>query len=381
MTDKQIPRKSYYFGVDLTRRHFLKLSGVAAAAVTLAACGGGGSSTNESSEREIYTGEVFDAKGAVLNIGIWGSVWADFERKNLLDQFEKDFNCKVQVDNGPQWFPKLAAAGVDNPPFDLINQNLPEAAQAQAAGFYLPVEEVRANVPNAADLWDFSFKGTGIIRAWSGLGLGYRTDQVDPAPASWADFWQDRFDGKRGMLTPLHNSFTASLFMMASKIFGSGYEDTDAGLQAMRELVPVKLGDLSPTLDNWMAEGEIIIGNMYDGQAFGAAANGVPASWVGPTEGVPALEQNVSITKGSKQKKLAYALLNRMVSAEYQEQLCSFFFMRPTNKKAQMPQGLLDVGIRNTEDDVSKVWVPDWVWWNSVQAKLSEEFDKIMQAG
>ncbi len=366
----------------LSRREFIRLAGLAGAGIAASSffvsCGG----SDESGDKETYAGEVFDSGGAVLNIGIWGSVWSDFERENLLNQFETDFNCTVQIDSGPQWYPKLVAAGVDDPGFDLLNQNLPEASQAQAAGFYVPVDEVKANVPNAADLWDFSFDGTGIIRAWSGLGLGYRTDLVDPAPKSWADFWDDRFDGNvRGILTPLNNTFTGSLFMMASRIFGSGYDDTEAGLQAMRDLVPVKLADLSPTLDNWLAEGEVIIANMFDGEAFGAAANGVPASWIGPEEGIPLLAQNVSILKGSKQKRLAYALLNRMCSPEYQEKLSGFFFMRPTNKKTNMPQGLLDVGIRNNEEDVSQVWVPDWTWWNEVEGPLSEEFDKIMQAG
>jgi putative spermidine/putrescine transport system substrate-binding protein len=167
--------------------------------------------------------------------------------------------------------------------------------------------------------------------------------------------------------------------MMASKIFGSGVQDTEAGLNAMKELVPIKLGDLSPTLDNWLAQGEIIIANEYDGAAWGLAANDSPVAWVGPKEGVPILEQNVSITKGSRQKKLAYALLNQMVSAEYQAKLCDFFFMRPTNKNVELSEKFQSVGVRNDDEAVKNVWVPDWSWWNSVQAELSEEFDKIMQ--
>ncbi len=367
--------------MSLTRRDFIRLTGTTgaglAAANLLTACDS--LSLAGSTEADVYKGEVFDAGGAALNIAIWGSVWTDFERENLINQFEKDFNCTVQIDNGPMFFPKLAASGVDDPAFDLVNQNLPEAAMALDAGYYVPVDEVRANVPNAANLWDFAFEGTGIIRAWAGLGLAYRTDLTQQAPVSWADFWNEEFTGKRGILSPLNNSFTATLFMMASKIFGSGVQDTEAGLNAMKELVPIKLGDLSPTLDNWLAQGEIIIANEYDGAAWGLAANDSPVAWVGPKEGVPILEQNVSITKGSRQKKLAYALLNQMVSAEYQAKLCDFFFMRPTNKNVELSEKFQSVGVRNDEEAVKNVWMPDWSWWNSVQAELSEEFDKIMQ--
>ena len=42
-----------------------------------------------------YDGEVFDAGGAVINIGEWGGGWEEFIRAAMVDDFEKDFNCKV----------------------------------------------------------------------------------------------------------------------------------------------------------------------------------------------------------------------------------------------------------------------------------------------
>ncbi len=42
-----------------------------------------------------YDGGVFDAGGATLNVGEWGGGWEEFVRKALTNQFEKDFNCKI----------------------------------------------------------------------------------------------------------------------------------------------------------------------------------------------------------------------------------------------------------------------------------------------
>ena len=80
------------------------------------------------------------------------------------------------------WFPRFVAGGVDNPPFDVTTWNQPElfkAASAGAAqgGFFVPVAEVQANVPNSGDLWDFAYEsGHGITYLFSQLGYGYRTD-------------------------------------------------------------------------------------------------------------------------------------------------------------------------------------------------------------
>ncbi len=137
-----------------------------------------------------YADETFDADGATLRVASWGGFWQEIERTYLLDQFQKDFNCTVQYTSAWPWFPKFVAGGVDNPPFDLTTWNQPElnkAAKAGAAegGFFVPLAEVRANVPNSVDLWDFAYEsGHGITYLFSQLGYGYRTDAGEPPTAS-----------------------------------------------------------------------------------------------------------------------------------------------------------------------------------------------------
>ena len=125
------------------------------------------------------------AGGATLRVASWGGFWEEAERKYLLDQLEQDFNCTVQYDSAWPWFPKFVAGGVDSPPFDVTNWNLPELfktakAGAVDGGFFVPIEEVQANVPNSADLWPFAYEfGHGITYLFSRLGYGYRTDTGD----------------------------------------------------------------------------------------------------------------------------------------------------------------------------------------------------------
>ena len=150
-----------------------------------------------------YDDETFDAGGATLRVASWGGFWQEIERTYLLDQFQKDFNCTVQYISDWPWFPTFVAGGVNNPPFDLTTWNQPELSRAAIAGaaqggIFVPIEEVRANVPNSADLWDVAYEsGHGITYLFSQLGYGYRTDTSEP-PTSYASFWDDRYADKRG---------------------------------------------------------------------------------------------------------------------------------------------------------------------------------------
>ena len=125
-----------------------------------------------------YSGEVFDAGGAVLNIGEWGGGWEEFVRANLTNQFKKDFNCKINWDSSFPWFPKFATSGARNPVFDICNWNLPNLTQTKQAGdYFLNVDEILANVPNANKCWDFAFSsGAGITWAYQPYVYAYRTE-------------------------------------------------------------------------------------------------------------------------------------------------------------------------------------------------------------
>ena len=67
----------------------------------------------------VYDGGTFDAGGATLNVAEWGGGWEEFVRKALTDQFEKDFNCKLNWDSSFPWFPKLVTQGANDPVYDV----------------------------------------------------------------------------------------------------------------------------------------------------------------------------------------------------------------------------------------------------------------------
>jgi putative spermidine/putrescine transport system substrate-binding protein len=355
---------------------------VAGAAATLAARRGSSARAQDSTP-VAFDDEAFDAAGATLRVASWGGFWQQIERTYLLDQFQKDFNCTVEYTSAGPWFPQVVAGGVDNPPFDLTTWNQPElnvAAKAGAArgGFFVPLAEVRANVPNSVDLWDFAYgSGHGITYLFSQLGYGYRVDTGEP-PTSFESFWEDRYAAKRGTYIT-SNTLQRIFFMVASTVYGSGEEDLDAGFEAMRNAMPLKIGDLTSHMQTLLERGEVDICVQHDGEIFAQMDRGTPVDFLYWQERKPIHPQIRTVSQGSSevQKRLAYAYIDRACSPQIQERFAAELYLRPTNKNAVIPDNLASKGVTNDAAGVEGLWTPDWDWYLDNEQQIAETVNAI----
>ena len=149
-----------------SRRTVLK--GLAAGGAAAASTQFGLFNINHAWSQDVHwDGEPFDAGGATFTLGEWPGFWEEFVRDAQLNEFEKTYNCKIAYDGSWPWFPKYVASGPQDPAFDMCNWNLPEMMKTARAGdYFVPIDEIKANVPNAADCWDFAF-GNGIGVTWA----------------------------------------------------------------------------------------------------------------------------------------------------------------------------------------------------------------------
>jgi putative spermidine/putrescine transport system substrate-binding protein len=397
-TKKEIKEKKSEIKSDrvISRRNFLRWTATAA-------LGALGASIAQSiqfapkgyaTEPEIfYQGEIFDAKGAVLRLSDWGGFWEEAQRKNLVNQFEKDFNCKVEYDSSWPWFPKYVAGGAANPPFDVSNWNLPEMNKtAMVVDPFLPLDQLRANVPKSEELWDFAFaNGIGITYLFSQYGYVYRTDMLngDP-PTKFSDFWQPRFAGRRSTYITTNTLFMVH-FMVSADVFGESPTDLEAGIQAYRDAMPMKISDFTGHMQLLIERGEVVIAVQHDGEGLLQKAKGLPVDWfnwgVGAdtdTKLQPILTQTKTISKNIPliQKKLAAALINRSCEASYQEASAEAVLIRPTNKNAKIHPTLAALGVKNTAEAVKGLWIPPWrEFWIPNEKEIVRRVNDIYAGG
>jgi putative spermidine/putrescine transport system substrate-binding protein len=369
---------------ELTRRQIMRAAAGRAMAAALVT-GPSKVARAQSTPQAIYDGGVFDAGGETLRVGSWDGFWKDMEHRLILDQMQKDFNCKVTYDGAWPWFPKFVAGGPDNPPLDVTNWNLEELYKTTRAGdFFVPVEEVAANVPNSKDLWPFAYTtGLGITYLFSQYGYGYRSDLVDPAPTKFADFWEDRFADKRGTYIASNELFQ-TWFIMASLVFGKDEKDIDAGLKAVQDAMPMKISDFTGNMQTLLERGEVVLCVQTDFEVYSQIDKGVKAGWMYWTEKHPILTQTKVVSKGSNetQKRLAYAYINRCASKEFQGEVAKELYLRPTNKNVVIPDNLASKGVENTEDAATQLWIPDWNWYVDHDGRgdpdITESYNEII---
>ena len=327
-----------------------------------------------------YDGGMFDAGGATFRLAEWGGFWEELIRELLLDDFERDFNCRIEFDSSWPWFPKYVAGGPQDPPYDGTNWNMPEMFKTAGAGdYFLSQEEITDNVPATADLWPFAYQtGIGITWAFGRYCYAYRTDLADPAPMTFEDFWQDQYAGRRGTYITSNTLFMA-FFMMANHVFGGDQRAMEAGIDAMRRAMPMKISDFTGNMQTLLERGEVAIGVQVDGEVYMQMDRGVqvaPMMWEARK---PILTQTQTISRYAEpmQKKLAFALLNRRLSPEFVTRFDEVFYLRPTNSKAMVPDNLASKGVANTADAIEGLWIPDWNWWLENEDEIVERVNEI----
>ncbi|MBF0277082.1 MAG: twin-arginine translocation signal domain-containing protein [SAR324 cluster bacterium] len=325
-----------------------------------------------------YDGKVFDAGGATLNIGEWGGGWEEFVRSALTNQFEKDFNCKINWDSSFPWFPKFVTKGAKDPVYDIANWNLPNLTQTKNAGdFFLNTDEVRANVPNTANCWEFAFaSGAGVTWAYQPYVYAYRTDR-GKAVNNFRDFWAARFANKRGTYGT-ENGLMHAFFMATAREFGKDQYDMNAAFKALEDAMPMKVSEFTFNMLSLLERGEVDIAVHIEGEALSLKQKGVPVD-VWQWDSHPILTQTKTISRYAKpmQKKLAFALLNRTLEPSFLNAFGDKFLWRPTNSKATITASLAKEGVMNTASATEAFWVPDWNFFVKNKLEITDRLNAI----
>jgi putative spermidine/putrescine transport system substrate-binding protein len=307
----------------------------------------------------------------------YGGRWSEVMKKALVEPFEKKHNVKVEVVTGitTEWVAKLLAAGPDNPPYDVVFGNEPAFPIPRERGFFEKRNETLA--PNIKNLYPKALIGdTSLAMFWGRIGLAYRTDMGLKKPTSWKDFWDEAYVGKRATYV-IGNTLGINFLFIVSKIFGKDYFDIDAGVAAIKRSQP-KLVDFTGTVEKQLEQKEVVIAVLHDASAYDMQKRGIPVDWAAPSEGLPILDQIVQVTKGSKNKELAWKLIDAYLSPEVQLAFATELFWSPTNKTVKVPPDVAKKTIGGPAD-VEKLVLFDWAQVAKQRPQWTEKWNKEMR--
>ncbi len=320
---------------------------------------------------------ILRAQTPTLRITTWGGKWGDLMKSDVLPAFGREHGCTVQVDQAFPFVPKLAASPRRDPIYDVVQTNSNEQWDLFTQGL-VEGRPDKAQVPNLADVYPYavSDKIAGVTIFTSAIGLGLRTDKVNPLPTSWKELWDPRFAGVRGSYVIPANSLGQSLLMFSGELFGRGTQDVDAMFKALAALKPVKLVDFTGTMEKLLLSGEVSIGVIHDSGVLRYYDQKQPLAFVSPKEGVLALEQVLTVTTGSPRKELGYAYIDYMLRPDVQKRLAEAVWYSPTNRKVTLSK-LYQDHLLTTPEKVATLRQMDWQWYNARKDEFDDRYNRI----
>ena len=236
-----------------------------------------------------------------------------------------------------------------------------------------------SKVPNAAAAYPYATSEdiVGIVFLTSAVGLAWRRDKVQQPPAGWKDLWEPRFAGQRGAYVIPANSLGQALFMMAGRLYGSGYKDMDAGFKAMERLRPVRLFDFTGGVENAMLSGELSVGVLHDTAVY-RNQDRVPVEFCSPAEGVVALEQVLSVTKGTQVPALAHAWIDHMLLPGVQKTMSEEVWYSPVRRDMALGERYAGKLLTTPEQVATLIQLP-WQWYNSQKDRIDDRVNRIFR--
>ena len=271
-----------------------------------------------------------DDKKEVLNI----YSWADYYDPEVLAEFEKKYNCRVNYDvysNNEELLAKLQAGGAQ---FDIIQPSDYMVTTMIKLGMLEKLDP--AALPNTKFLIEGlqtpeydPHHAYSIPYVWGLTGIAYNKRYVKEAPTSWRDLWKPEYKGHVMLLND-----SREVFSLALKQLGYSNNSTDKGQveQAFHLLKDGNQNVLAYDTENnkqKMIAEEVWIAQMWSGDASYVNTENPNVSFVVPKEGTGVWADNMCIPKGAGHKQLALSFINFMYDPDVSAR--NFNYMRLPN--------------------------------------------------
>jgi putative spermidine/putrescine transport system substrate-binding protein len=259
----------------------------------------------------------------------------------IIAPFEKQYNCKVVFESGNNAERLTKVSNNPNTEVDIIYLAQSAAQDGFKSGLFEKVDY--AKIPNAAFINQAARflidQGQGPAYTWNRLGIIYNPDAVNAPITSFADLWREDLQGKI-TIPDITTTFGPAMVIIAAKRSGADYaaDQGEAAFQALSALKPnlVKTYTRSSDLKNLFVGGEIVAAVAAEFAYNTLNGIDVKTEFVNPSEG-PYLNFNtLNIIKNSKEKELAYAYLNYILSEEVQRIAAEHGIDAPINTQVRL---------------------------------------------
>jgi len=341
----------------------MRLRGIAtlaaAAAIVVAACSSSGGSASAGASggaaAPSLPTELGSTQGQSINVLAWpgyvenGSTSPDYD---WVSDFEKESGCKVT----PQVFGTSDEAYTlfsTNPEqFDVISASGDASLRLVRGGYVQPVNtDLFKNYPDIFEALKNQPYNTvngvhyGVPHGRGSNLLMWRTDQVTPAPTTWAQM----FDPKNGYKVSIYDApiyiADAAVVLMSTKPdlkITNPYALDDTQFQAAVDLLKQQKPSVTQRWTDYLKQmddfrsGTSNVGTTWQviTNLLQAESPAVPVNVIKPPEGATGWSDTWMINSKTKNLACAYAFIDHLVSPETNAKIAEYFGEAPGNSKS-----------------------------------------------
>ncbi|MDR3348196.1 MAG: spermidine/putrescine ABC transporter substrate-binding protein [Acidaminococcales bacterium] len=241
--------------------------------------------------------------------------WADYFDPEIIAEFEKQYNCKVNYDvfaNNEELLAKMQAGGAQ---YDIIQPSDYMVAAMIKLGLLDKINF--KNTPNLKNItlsftkppFDPSGEYTAIY-TWGITGIAYNKKYVKQPPSSWADLWKPDYKGRVILLNDGREVLGMALRKNGFSNSTRDRRQLEAAFNDLKKLAPNVLAyDTDNIKQKFIAE-EVWIGTMWSGDAVFTQAENPNIEYVTAKENGVIFADTLAIPKNAKNKELAEKFIN-----------------------------------------------------------------------
>jgi spermidine/putrescine transport system substrate-binding protein len=277
--------------------------------------------------------------------------WPDYIDPLTLEQFEHEFNTKVELEIVPSAAELIERMRADGPAIDVL---CPPDYAVRELGAERRLRTLdHTCLPNLSHL-ENRFRQArahdpesrvSVIKDWGTTGFMYRTDIVPETPQSWADFWTltEKYTGLATVLDSPGEVIGAALKMRGHSYNAWGEAELAvARLDLLR--LELRLRAFETNYKPLLASGEACLSLGWNGDAAALKAQGVPIRYVIPSEGSQLWEDDWAVAQCSSEPEMAHDFLNFVLRPEIAAQEARYTRYATGNRAAR---ALLDEELRS----------------------------------
>lgn len=241
--------------------------------------------------------------------------WADYFKPELLQHFEKEYQCKIIIDtfeSNESMYAKIKAGATG---YDLLTPSS-YFVQILFDQGYLQLLN-RAQLPNLkyvdADYLKIAMDPQmqhSVPYMLTNTGIAYHKAKVAKFSPSWGMFNQTALKGRMTMLNDMRETVGAALKYLGYSLNSRN----DKELEAARDVVIGWKKNLAKfeaeQYKSGLATGEFLLVHGYSGDLLQVQKEDPGINFVIPVEGTSITCDDLVILKGSQESKLAHAFIN-----------------------------------------------------------------------